>query len=55
MGSAPTQITSFTFIAMQSTPTVSKRSSCSATITLLPTPSVDSASPRLPSSFSTLA
>ena len=47
--------TSLTFIAMQSMPTVSKRPSCSATITLEPTPSRRSASPRRSSRRSTLA
>ena len=44
-GSAPTQMMSFTFIAMQSIPTVSKRPSSSATSSLVPTPSVESAIP----------
>jgi hypothetical protein len=44
-----------TFIAMQSIPTVSNRFSCSATITFVPTPSVDSAIPVSSSSRSTFA
>ena len=40
IGSAPTQTTSLTFIATQSMPTVSRRSACSATTSLEPTPSV---------------
>jgi hypothetical protein len=36
-----------TFIAMQSMPTVSSRSACSATTSFEPTPSVDSAMPSV--------
>ena len=54
-GSAPTQIRSFTFIATQSIPTVSKRRSASATSTFVPTPSVDSAIPRPGATSSTFA
>jgi hypothetical protein len=44
-----------TFIAMQSMPTVSRRSACSATTIFEPTPSVDIAMPRLSATRSTLA
>src|SRR6266704_3665565 len=45
MGRAPTHSTSFTFIATQSIPIVSKRSNCSATRIFVPTPSVEMAMP----------
>jgi len=46
IGSAPTHTRSLTFIAMQSMPTVSRRSACSATTIFEPTPSVETAIPR---------
>ncbi len=55
IGSAPTQIRSLTFIAMQSMPIVSNRPSRSATTIFVPTVSVETAIPRLSSSRSTLA
>ena len=55
IGSAPTQITSFTFIATQSIPIVSYRPRRSAMTILVPTVSVDSARPVRSSSRSTLA
>jgi hypothetical protein len=54
-GSAPTQITSLTFIATQSIPTVSQRPIRSASTSFVPTPSVVIASPRRSSSRITLA
>ena len=46
---------SLTFIATQSIPTVVKRRARSATITLVPTPSVHSAIPRFGATSITLA
>ena len=55
IGSAPTQITSLAFIATQSIPIVSYRPSLWATTILVPTVSVDIASPAPSSIRSTLA
>ena len=55
IGSAPTQIRSLTFIAMQSMPIVVKSPSRSATSIFVPTPSVPNATPVRSSILSTLA
>ncbi len=55
IGSAPTQIRSLTFIAMQSMPIVVKSPSRSATSIFVPTPSVPKATPVRSSILSTLA